>query len=119
MALLDEICVSNSLSLSAIFFYTILGRQRFNKSALLKTKKLDKAIALPDTIGDKSPKAASGIPMVLNTKAQNKFCRILDHVFWEISIAPNTKLRSPLISVTLAACMATWVPVPMAIPTSA
>ena len=77
------------------------------------------AIAAPASTGESRPAAASGMPMTLYAKAQNRFCRILATVRAEISIAAGTSIGSPRISVMPAVCMATSVPVAMAMPTSA
>ena len=51
--------------------------------------------------------------------AKNRFWRMLRIVAWLRRRARASPRRSPFTSVTLALCIATSVPVPMAIPTSA
>src|SRR3989338_7170984 len=85
-----------------------------------------KAMAMEAKMGfSKSPKKgyktpmATGISDTLYPKAQNRFILIVLMVFLESSIADATDLKSLLISVISPASIATSVPVPMAIPTSA
>ena len=54
--------------------FEAFGCHQFKVSELLTTKKLESAMALPATMGDRYPNAAMGIPIVLKAKAQNKFC---------------------------------------------
>ena len=60
-----------------------------------------------------------GIPRILYIKAQNKFCRILDIVTLLNLIASTTDLILEPTKVISEASIATSVPLPKAIPTSA
>jgi len=59
------------------------------------------------------------MPVVLKAKAQNKFCLILFQVLLEISIASATELRITAHEGNAGSCIATSVPVDIAMPTSA
>ena len=66
-----------------------------------------------------SAPAATGIPITLYMKAQNRFCFVVRIVARDSRMADATLRRSPRMSVTSLASIAISVPVPMAIPTSA
>src|SRR5271170_2426126 len=88
--------------------------QRLSNSALPTTDTELAAIAAPAIAGWSRPKAASGMPSTLYTKAKNRFCRIFATVARESRIASTTALRSGRISVISAASMAISDPAPMA-----
>ena len=62
---------------------------------------------------------ATGINATLYPNAQTRFCRMFDIVRLDTSTAFTTPRRSPDIKTTSADSIATSVPVPMAMPTSA
>ena len=69
-------------------------------------------------IGYSTP-AATGMPTALYTNAKNRFCRMLRIVIVESARAFAMPRRSPFTRVMPALSMATSVPVPIAMPTSA
>src|SRR5690606_1180943 len=69
-------------------------------------------------VGYRTP-AATGTPMALYRNAKPRFWRMLRTVSAEIRRAVPMRPRSPFTRVTWALDMATSVPVPMAMPTSA
>ena len=78
-----------------------MGLHRLSSSALLTTLTLDMAIAAPATMGVKKPKAASGIPTALYTKAQKRFC-LMVRMVWANHVprachSPADSFTGPLI----------------------
>ena len=65
------------------------------------------------------PAAASGIAATLYANAQNTLALIVRSVARDSRMASTTRRRSPLTMVRSLACIATSVPPPMAMPTSA
>jgi hypothetical protein len=97
-----------------------------SRSALTTTDTDARLIASAASIGLSSQPntrysapAATGTPSALYRNAKPRFCFMFRTVAFEVSHAWTMPRRSPFTSVTCALDIATSVPVPIAIPTSA